>query len=470
MPRIRVAACQINTVVGDLAGNVDRIARRPWPGPNGPAPTSPSSPSWRSPATRPRTCSAGRLRGRQPGGVRRGGGRAPGLRRRGRLRRRRTRRAAGQRRRAVPGRRGPGPLREADAAQLRGLRRAALVRPRATARPRSTRWPGCRSASPSARTCGSPAARWPTRPPPAPGCWSTPTPRPTRGDAARSAWRCWPRGPPRRAAPSSTSTRWAARTSWSSTAPRSWSDADGGLLASARQFVEEVLVCDLEVPDAAGSDRTAAGWPCRRPAGPPAGLRSDRWRRCSIPWPRSTRRWCWAPATTWARTASPTRSSACPAGSTRRWWRRSRSTPSGPAHVHGVAMPSRYSSEGSVSDAESLAAALGIDLARGPDRAGPPGPGRHAGPAAGRRADRPDRREPAEPDPGGAPDGPVQRQRLDRAHHGEQERDGHGLLHAVRRLGRRVRRHQGRGQDPRLRALPVPQRPGGDGSSSPSRC
>ncbi len=25
MPRIRVAACQINTVVGDLAGNVGRI-------------------------------------------------------------------------------------------------------------------------------------------------------------------------------------------------------------------------------------------------------------------------------------------------------------------------------------------------------------------------------------------------------------------------------------------------------------
>jgi NAD+ synthase (glutamine-hydrolysing) len=38
----------------------------------------------------------------------------------------------------------------------------------------------------------------------------------------------------------------------------------------------------------------------------------------------------------------------------------------GPGHVHGVAMPSRYSSEGSVSDAEALAANLGIDLARAP--------------------------------------------------------------------------------------------------------
>jgi len=38
----------------------------------------------------------------------------------------------------------------------------------------------------------------------------------------------------------------------------------------------------------------------------------------------------------------------------------------GPAHVHGVAMPSRYSSAGSVTDAEALAANLGIDLAHVP--------------------------------------------------------------------------------------------------------
>ena len=38
----------------------------------------------------------------------------------------------------------------------------------------------------------------------------------------------------------------------------------------------------------------------------------------------------------------------------------------GAGHVHGVAMPSRYSSEGSVTDAEALAANLGIDLAAAP--------------------------------------------------------------------------------------------------------
>ncbi|MBO0893101.1 MAG: NAD+ synthase [Acidimicrobiales bacterium] len=34
----------------------------------------------------------------------------------------------------------------------------------------------------------------------------------------------------------------------------------------------------------------------------------------------------------------------------------------GPEHVHGISMPSRYSSEGSLSDASSLATALGIEL------------------------------------------------------------------------------------------------------------
>jgi NAD+ synthase (glutamine-hydrolysing) len=34
----------------------------------------------------------------------------------------------------------------------------------------------------------------------------------------------------------------------------------------------------------------------------------------------------------------------------------------GPSHVHGIAMPSRYSSDGSLHDAEALAAVLGIDL------------------------------------------------------------------------------------------------------------
>ena len=44
----------------------------------------------------------------------------------------------------------------------------------------------------------------------------------------------------------------------------------------------------------------------------------------------------------------------------------------------------------------------------------------------------------------------VQQERPHRADHRQQERDGYRLLHAVRRHGRRLRGHQGPGQDPRL--------------------
>ena len=62
-----------------------------------------------------------------------------------------------------------------------------------------------------------------------------------------------------------------------------------------------------------------------------------------------------------ARTASATWWWASRAASTRRWWRRWRPTRSGPERVHGVLMPSRYSSEHSVDDARALADKLGID-------------------------------------------------------------------------------------------------------------
>ena len=55
---MRLALAQINTTVGDLDGNRERIlAGSPRRG--APAPTSSSSPSSRSPATRPRTCCCG---------------------------------------------------------------------------------------------------------------------------------------------------------------------------------------------------------------------------------------------------------------------------------------------------------------------------------------------------------------------------------------------------------------------------
>ena len=59
MAHLRLAAAQLNTVVGDLAGNVERISA-PSPRPRRPGPTSASCPSWPSPGIRPRTCSSSR--------------------------------------------------------------------------------------------------------------------------------------------------------------------------------------------------------------------------------------------------------------------------------------------------------------------------------------------------------------------------------------------------------------------------
>ncbi len=52
----------------------------------------------------------------------------------------------------------------------------------------------------------------------------------------------------------------------------------------------------------------------------------------------------------------------------------------GAPHVHGVAMPSRYSSEGSMTDAVALAANLDIELRRIADRVRPCRVPRAAGP------------------------------------------------------------------------------------------
>ena len=65
-------------------------------------------------------------------------------------------------------------------------------------------------------------------------------------------------------------------------------------------------------------------------------------------------------------------------------------------------------------------------------------------------------------------DGAVEQVRLDGAHHRQQERDGRRLLHPLRRLGRWVRRHQGRAQDPGVRPVPLRQ-PGAPGARSSPR-
>ena len=128
----------------------------------------------------------------------------------------------------------------------------------------------------------------------------------------------------------------------------------------------------------------------------------------------------------------------------------------GAEHVHGVAMP------------------VALQQRRLEDRCRRPGRGARASTSArspsSRRsaryldmtaesfagnARRPHRGEPAEPHPRHHADGAVEQVRLDGADHRQQERDGRRLLHPLRRLGRWLRGHQGRAEDPGLRPVPL---------------
>ena len=130
----------------------------------------------------------------------------------------------------------------------------------------------------------------------------------------------------------------------------------------------------------------------------------------------------------------------------------------GAEHVAGVLMPSRYSSDHSISDAEALAANLGIKSFTVPIEPAhaafeamlaPMFDGHGAGPRRGERAGAHPRQR---------VDDDLEQVRLDGAHHGQQERDGDRLRDALRRHGRRLRGDQGRPEDARVRALQRPQR------------
>ena len=141
--------------------------------------------------------------------------------------------------------------------------------------------------------------------------------------------------------------------------------ADGGLVASAGQFVEEVLVCDLEVPDGPGttgpqrvvvsSAGRAPGGPTVRPVAPVLDPVAEVYEALVL----GTRDYL-------GKNGFSDAVIGLSGGIDSSLVATVAVDAVGPAHVHGVAMPSRYSSGGSVSDAESLATALGIDLARAP--------------------------------------------------------------------------------------------------------
>ena len=139
----------------------------------------------------------------------------------------------------------------------------------------------------------------------------------------------------------------------------------------------------------------------------------------------------------------------------------------GARRLPGHAVP--YSSAESLLDAQECASRLGISARRSfADRRHlqgvPVGPGGRL-----RRARKQDVTEEniQARIRGNIADGTVEQVRLAGADDGQQERDGHRLLHALWRHGRRVRRDQGRAQDAGVRAGPMAERPARGPSPDP---
>ena len=124
----------------------------------------------------------------------------------------------------------------------------------------------------------------------------------------------------------------------------------------------------------------------------------------------------------------------------------------GAERVHGVSMPSRYSSEGTRSDARRLAESLGIDFREIPIEPMVEAFGAALAPSfAGREPDLTEENLQAR-DPRDAADGALEQVRLARDRDREQVGAVGRLLDAVRRPRRRLRAAQGRLQDGRLPA------------------
>ena len=223
----------------------------------------------------------------------------------------------------------------------------------------------------------------------------------------------------RRLPPSSTSTRSAARTSWSSTAPRWSSTPDGDLVARAAQFAEEPPRRRRRRPPALRTrlldrrGRSGAGPPAPSAAARPAVEPVGRGRRALLDRsPRCTRRWCSAPATTSRKNGFTDVVIGLSGGIDSSLVAAIAADALGPEHVHGVLMPSRYSSDHSITDAEALADNLGIDHRTIPIEPAHAAFLEHARAVVRRAPARPHRGEPPDPHPRHDPDGAVEQVRL----------------------------------------------------------
>ena len=141
--------------------------------------------------------------------------------------------------------------------------------------------------------------------------------------------------------------------------------SDGGIVASALQFVEEVLICDLELavePGTAAAPRVLVSPSTRAPDGGathPVAEVLDPVAEVYEALVLGTRDYM-------AKNGFSDVVIGLSGGVDSSLVAAVAVDAVGSDHVHGVAMPSRYSSEGSESDADALAANFGIDLASAP--------------------------------------------------------------------------------------------------------
>ena len=146
--------------------------------------------------------------------------------------------------------------------------------------------------------------------------------------------------------------------------------AEGDVIARSPQFVDDLLVVDLELAAATSDDSPDIGRPGRSGGWTSARRRSRRTSRDplqSVELARGRggdlRRAGARAAGLRAQERVPERAArASPAASTRRWSRPSPATRSGPTNVYGVSNPSDWSTPHSVDDAAELARRTGLHL------------------------------------------------------------------------------------------------------------